>query len=103
MKIMTTIRIDADIYQKAKELNLNFSEITENALRDIIQKNSKLINIDKEMAQSDILNEASELIKYLDSPFLLNYAKETYKKRGLTDAEINEIIKKAKELADKMV
>ncbi len=103
MKIMTTIRIDADIYQKAKELALNFSEITENALRDIVLRNSKLIDIDKDMAQVDIINEANKIIKYLKSPVLLKYAKETYRKHGFTEAEIEEIIKKAKELADKMV
>ncbi len=38
MKKMTTIRIDKEVYQKAKELGLNISKICENALKLYIQR-----------------------------------------------------------------
>ena len=38
MKKMTTIRIDKEIYQKAKELGLNISKICENALKIYITR-----------------------------------------------------------------
>ena len=38
MKKMTTIRINKEIYQKAKELGLNISKICENALKIYISR-----------------------------------------------------------------
>jgi len=36
-KIVTSIRIDEEIFQKAKNLGLNISNVAEKALRDMIE------------------------------------------------------------------
>jgi len=37
-RIVTSIRIDEEVFQKAKKLGLNISKVAEKALRDIITR-----------------------------------------------------------------
>jgi len=37
-KIVTSIRIDEEVFEKAKKMGLNISKVAENALKDMIER-----------------------------------------------------------------